>query len=823
MPYSVNPFTGEPEWREGDSGPQAVLQVGGNTGTATPDGTGLITIQTANSTPKFVNSGNASLLDFGLTNLALGSSLPSLTSGVQNASYGLRALDAVTGGGANTCIGYQAGLALTSSNGNTAIGSNALSSKTTTGGNVVAVGANAFQKLTSGDGIAIGTTCAANVLTGTNNIFIGNATGSSYTGAESSNILIGQGLGTVGESNVLRLGRQGSSLGQQSTCYIAGITGVTVAASAPVGVDSNGQMSTFGFGTANQLLVSNGAGVSPSWQTKNFAATLTGNSGGAIAPVAGNWTIVTANSTAKFVGTAGTETLDFGIDNLILGSSATAITSGTQNTGFGLGSLAAVNSGTSNACFGIGTGLNITTGSNNTFLGSGAGQFTTAGIGNTGVGASALKAFANPSNQSGNNTVIGTMAGTNLVSGGGNTLIGANAGTLYTTTESNNILIGNVGVVAENNTIRIGDLAGTQTRCFIRGISGVTVAASAPVGVDTNGQLSTYGFGTSGQVLTSGGAGVSPSWQNAASSINTITGNSGGARSPTSGNFNIVTANSTIQFVGSGSTETLDFANTNLTLGTSLPALAGGIANVSVGNTSLQALTTGVLNTVVGALTAGVLTTGNQNTIIGGAAASSLTLGSNNTAIGANALNGYTTGTGQAGSNTAIGVSALGTLGTGTFNIAIGASAGNSLNLANSSNICIGNTGVAGDNNTIRIGTQGTGSGQQSVTYLAGQLNTLSGRVRKVTTHASASAYTLLISDEVLAVTTTSAVGQVNLPAAPTTGQSFRIKDAVGNATTNNITVSGNGKNIDGTATKVINTNYGSYDLCYNGTQWNIL
>jgi hypothetical protein len=93
------------------------------------------------------------------------------------------------------------------------------------------------------------------------------------------------------------------------------------------------------------------------------------------------------------------------------------------------------------------------------------------------------------------------MAGANLVNGDFNTLIGSTAGSTYTTTEANNLIIDNVGVAGESNTIRIGKLTGAQTRCFIRGISGVTIAASAPVGVDTNGQLSTYGFGTTGQVF----------------------------------------------------------------------------------------------------------------------------------------------------------------------------------------------------------------------------------------------------------------------------------------------------------------------------------
>jgi hypothetical protein len=171
--------------------------------------------------------------------------------------------------------------------------------------------------------------------------------------------------------------------------------------------------------------------------------------------------------------------------------------------------------------------------------------------------------------------------------------------------------------------------------------------------------------------------------------------------------------------------------------------------------------------------------------------------------------------------NTAIGVSALGALGTGTFNIGIGASAGNALTLANSSNICIGNNGTAGDNNTIRIGTQGTGVGQQSLSYIAGQLNGLSGRSYKVTT-PGAYPYAVLTTDHVIIVDTTAA-RNILLPANPVNNAVFFIKDNTGTAATNNISISGNGHNIDGAATAVISINYGSSTCVYNGTQWNLI
>ena len=56
---------------------------------------------------------------------------------------------------------------------------------------------------------------------------LGTDAGSAYTGAESSNIILGTNPGVVGESNVMRLGKTGTSNGEVNTAYIAGTYGVT--------------------------------------------------------------------------------------------------------------------------------------------------------------------------------------------------------------------------------------------------------------------------------------------------------------------------------------------------------------------------------------------------------------------------------------------------------------------------------------------------------------------------------------------------------------------------------------------------------------------
>jgi hypothetical protein len=63
----------------------------------------------------------------------------------------------------------------------------------------------------------------------------------------------------------------------------------------------------------------------------------------------------------------------------------------------------------------------------------------------------------------------------------------------------------------------------------------------------------------------------------------------------------------------------------------------------------------------------------------------------------------------------------------------------------------------------------------------------------------------------------------LTLKLAPNTGQYYIVKDVTGHAATNNITISGNGKNIDGAANYVIAINFGSVGIIYDGTRWNIV
>ena len=78
----------------------------------------------------------------------------------------------------------------------------------------------------------------------------------------------------------------------------------------------------------------------------------------------------------------------------------------------------------------------------------------------------------------------------------------------------------------------------------------------------------------------------------------------------------------------------------------------------------------------------------------------------------------------------------------------------------------------------------------------------------------------LVLCDTALA----SAGFTITLPAAPVEGEYYIIKDATGSAGTKNVTIAGNGHNIDASSTYVINTAYQCVQLVYNAanTRWNI-
>ena len=139
--------------------------------------------------------------------------------------------------------------------GNIGIGGGALRALASGVGGNIAIGDIGMFFLTSGvQNTGVGKDCfasaggGAGITTGSFNTGLGFSVGGSYTGNESSNILIGPSVGgTVGESNVLRIGNStGTSPGQTNQAFIAGIRGITTVNNDAIAVliDSAGQLGT---------------------------------------------------------------------------------------------------------------------------------------------------------------------------------------------------------------------------------------------------------------------------------------------------------------------------------------------------------------------------------------------------------------------------------------------------------------------------------------------------------------------------------------------------------------------------------------------------
>jgi hypothetical protein len=96
----------------------------------------------------------------------------------------------------------------------------------------------------------------------------------------------------------------------------------------------------------------------------------------------------------------------------------------------------------------------------------------------------------------------------------------------------------------------------------------------------------------------------------------------------------------------------------------------------------------------------------------------------------------------------------------------------------------------------------------------------INATVRVVT---AAGAITVATTDYIICVKkTVGAATTVNLPASPSAGDQYVIKDCKGDANTNNITVTPNAGNIDGAATYVITIPRQSIGIFYDGTQWEV-
>ena len=217
------------------------------------------------------------------------------------------------------------------------------------------------------------------------------------------------------------------------------------------------------------------------------------------------------------------------------------------------------------------------------------------------------------------------------------------------------------------------------------------------------------GLGSSGNVLTSNGAGTLPTWQAAASSgITTINGDNGSVTGSTISFKSAATAGSSTFFSGSGTAMTFNLtdSNSNTILGdvNAGNASISGTYNVGHGASCLHSLTSGAGNTCIGRDSGYYITTGNYNTCIG-----------------------YDT---QFSSSFT----------SGSYNSLFGYNAGINYNGTESSNILLNNSGTAAESNVLRIGSAtGTGNQQINKSFIYGIAGVTASNPSVVTINTSTS------------------------------------------------------------------------------------
>jgi hypothetical protein len=622
----------------------------------------------------------------------------------------------------NTFMGTDAGhIGLTVANAkyNTGFGSQSLGALTD-GDSNCAFGDVSLQTCTTGtNNCAFGLSSLQNLTTGSDNIAVGTSSGTAYTGAEASNVCIGH-IGVIADANTIRLGTDGNGAGQQDTCYIAGdvttarsitattgnITSATGDLISTAGAVDAATTVTAGTGitaTTGDITATTGDLVSTAGAV-DAATTVTAGTGvtattGAVTATAGNVVITAGNLTLPDTNGTGTEgeilfggsrfISNYGVSNTFIGegSGNTTLIGGmaVQNVGVGRQCLSALTDGDSNACLGAYSLSALTTGINNVCLGCSVCQILTTGD---------------------NNCCIGFDALTFLLTGDRNIAIGTLAGSAYVAAESDNICLGNSGVLGDANTIRLGtdgNGAGQQDTCYIAG--DVTTARSITA---TTGDITA----TTGDLISTAGAVDAATTVTAGTGITATTGDI----TATAGNVVITAGNLTLPNTNAAGTEG------EITFGGNRFVSNYGTENTFVGegsgNTTLTVLSARY-NTAVGYGAFAAVTAAAGNVAVGYRALAANTSVGNNTAIGSDALHNLVNG----GGNTAIGIGAFSNLASGVDNIGISNNqytAGTAYNGAESHNILIANVGVNGESNKLRIGTTGSGAGQQNKCFIAG-------------------------------------------------------------------------------------------------------
>ena len=425
------------------------------------------------------------------------------------------------------------------------------------------------------------------------------------------------------------------------------------------------------YGTAGQVLTSNGSGSAPTWQAG-------GGGGGSAATPTALGTVygsMTTSGGSPYLTAIG---YNAGVSN----------TSGTFNTAVAREALALNTTGIHNTAVGHTSLYPNTSGSYNTSVGSDALRQNTTASNNTAVGYQSL--YGNVTGA--NNTAVGYQAAYGNSTGGPITALGFRAGRSYSASDSwGSVFIGNDAGYSVTSGIDNVAIGGASLATLTYNSFCTAVGAKA-LRLNTANRNSAFGWGA-------------------------LSNNSSGGNNNA---FGVSALSSTT----TGGDNTAFGSEDGATGWGPLHQNTTGAYNVAIGNAALRSNTTSSNNTAVGWKSL-ALTTGGSNTGIGYIAGSAITSGGHNACLGAYAGQSITT----ANHNIAIGYDAGLNHTTGNQNIFLGRETRGSTANA-SQQFVIGYNVIGQADDTITIGDSG-GKIYNSYKVNATWTQTSDGRLKK--------------------------------------------------------------------------------------------
>jgi hypothetical protein len=310
-------------------------------------------------------------------------------------------------------------------------------------------------------------------------------------------------------------------------------------------------------------------------------------------------------------------------------------------------------------------------------------------------------------------------------------------------------------------------------------------------GTTSTGALqNVVGVGTSGQLLTSNGAGALPTWQNAAaSSVVSVTGTNGVTASPTTGAVVVSGVDATTSTVGVASFNSAQFTVT-----------AGAVSLINGSNIS------GVtVDADSGSGTNPVVPNGSGLISILGGTTFSTGSRANPIEVVSTSANTASLEIQLAGASASVTPNDFGVAQFNSTNFT------STAGFITSNNITINTTGGISGGGTVTLGGALTLSGT-------------SGSVAYTNVNHAASPYTVKLTDQYISCDTSAGTVSLLFPNSPPSFQTWIVKDRLGDASTNNISITtvGGGDVIDGVTTYKITSNYGAVQLLFNSTGYEV-